>query len=114
METITTRFIDKAIDGLKNAATELEKFQLQLSLGKAEASDKYEEVKKKFDGIIHDAKKKLSEDKAKAVILRRKFDELELQFALAKAETKEGFKEQKGKVLKTIQEIENLMKNGNK
>lgn len=106
METTTTSFIDKAINGLRAAAAELEEFQVQFALGKAEASDKYEEVKKKFSDIIHDAKQKLNN----TADLKNKFDELLLHLALGKAEAKEVFNEQKEKILKTIHEIENALK----
>ena len=36
---------DKVADALRKAAVELEEFQVQFALGKAEAKDKYEEVK---------------------------------------------------------------------
>jgi len=45
MEKTQFSFIDKAILGLKKTAAELEEFQLQLALGKADASDKFEELK---------------------------------------------------------------------
>lgn len=110
MELTTTGFIDKAIYGLKKAAVELEEFQLQLALGKTEASDKYEEMKKKFNAVIRNAKEKLNEGGVKTDVLKRKFEELQLQLTLGKAETKEVFNEQKDKILKAIQEIENLFR----
>ena len=110
METTQTGFIDRAINGLRNAAVELEEFQLQLALGKAEASDKYEEVKKKFNHIIHEAKEKLGEGKVIVKDLKGKFEELQLQLALGKAETKEVFNEQKEKILKAVHSIEAILK----
>lgn len=110
METTTNSFIDKAINGLRKAAIELEEFQLQLALGKAEAADKFEDAKKKFNEIIHNAKEKLNEGKVKATDLKRKFEGLQIQLALGKAETKDAFNEQKKKIIKAIQEIEHTLK----
>ena len=42
------QFVDKVIGALRKSAIELEEFQIKAALGKAEAQDKYEEVKKKF------------------------------------------------------------------
>jgi hypothetical protein len=106
MKTIDESFLDKAIKGLKNAATELEEFQLQLELGKAEASDKYEELKKQFDRFIHELKQKLEEDKLFPDELRTKLDELRLQLALGKAETLDEFKAQKKKLFAMLADIQ--------
>ena len=46
--TENTQFLDKVVQSLKKAVVEVEEFQVQAALGKAEAQDKYEEVKKKF------------------------------------------------------------------
>lgn len=108
--TITISLIDKAISGLRKAAVELEEFQLQLVLGKAEASDKYEELKKKFADAIQSAMKKLSNTKIIGNDLKGKFDELLLQLSLGKAETREVFNEQKIRILNAVQEIENILR----
>ena len=46
MENTSKKITETIIDGLRTVATELEEFQLQFALGKADASDKYEELKK--------------------------------------------------------------------
>ena len=43
-----SHFIDKVIDTLRKAADEMEEFQVKVALGKSEAEDKYEDIKKKF------------------------------------------------------------------
>ena len=48
-------FIDKVISALRKIAVNLEEFQVKTALGKAEALDKYEETKKKFNLFIHDS-----------------------------------------------------------
>jgi len=100
------QFVDKVIGALRKTATELEEFQVQAALGKAEAKDKYEEVKKKFNLFIHDSEFKIKGIKQKIEDLNTKFDELRIQLALGKAETKEIFKKQKKELLSTLHQIE--------
>lgn len=104
--THDTKFVEKVIGALRKTATELEEFQVQAALGKAEAKDKYEEVKKKFNSFIHDSRSKIDDVKEKIEEINTKFDELRVQLALGKAETKEVFKKQKKQLLSTLHEIE--------
>ena len=107
MEAISSsHFIDKVAEALRKAAIELEELQLQAALGKAEAEDKYEDVKKKFNLFVHDSKHKISSGKAKIDDLHGKFDALMVQLSLGKAETLDAFKEQKKRLLHAIHEIE--------
>lgn len=101
-----TKIIDKAVDFLRKAAVELEEFQVQASLGKAELQDTYEDTKKKFNQFIHDSKFKMKQGKDKFDDMRTLFDELIVQLNLGKAETVDAFKEQKSKILSKIHEIE--------
>jgi DNA repair exonuclease SbcCD ATPase subunit len=114
MEATKAKGIDKIIDGLKKAAVELEEFQLQLALGKADTKDVYEKVKKDFDGYVHDAKRYLKTmtgvAKEKTDAFQTAFESLQVQLALGKAETKEIFEEQMKKITQTISIIENLIK----
>jgi len=100
------QFVDKVIGALRKTAVELEEFQLKAALGKAEAQDKYEEVKKKFNLFIHDSEFKIKGIKEKIDDLNIKFDELRVQLALGKAETIEVFKKQKKQLLSTLHDIE--------
>jgi len=109
METTKTT-TEKIIDGLRQAATELEKFQVQATLGKAEAKDKYEEARKKFQGYIHDAKVRIEETKSSAKEIKPLLEALQVQFALGKAETKEVLEEQRKKFAKMLSELENYFK----
>ena len=100
------QFVDKVIGALRKTAVELEEFQVQATLGKAEAQEKYEEVKKKFNLFIHDSESKVKDIKSQIEELNTKFDELRVQLALGKAETKEIFKKQKKQMLSTLHDIE--------
>ncbi len=103
-------FVDKIIGALRKTAVELEEFQVKAALGKAEAQDKYEEVKKKFNHFIHESEFKIEGIKEKIEELNTKFDELRVQLALGKAETKEIFKKQKKQLLTTLRDIESKIK----
>jgi hypothetical protein len=100
------QFIDKVIGALRKTAIELEEFRVQAALGKAEAQDKYEEIKKKFNLFIHESEHKVKGAKEKIDDLNTKFDELRVQLALGKAETKEVFQKQKKELLSTLHDIE--------
>jgi len=113
METTKTT-TEKLIDGLRKAAAELEKLQVQAALGKADAKDKYEETRKIFQGYIQDVKIRFDETKSaakgKSRDVKPLLESLQLQFALGKAETKEVLEEQGKKFAKTLWEIENYFK----
>ena len=79
-----TKVVDKAVDFLRKAAVELEEFQVQASLGKAELQDAYEEAKKNFNQFIHDSKFKIKKGQDKYEEIKTLFDELIVQLALGK------------------------------
>ncbi len=110
-----TNFAEKIIDGLQKAQQEIEELTLQFALGKAEASDKFEEIKKEFSEKSNEWKRVFSHLKSvteeKTIALRTKMEELQLQLALGKAEAKEAFEEQRKKIMNLIQEIEVEIKN---
>lgn len=101
-----SHFVDNVIGALRKTAIELEAFQVQVALGKAEAKDKYAEMKKRYNAFIHDSEYKIEGVKDKIEELHMKFDELRVQLALGKADTKELFEEQKKQLHKTIHDIE--------
>ena len=103
-------FGDNLISAMKKAAGELEDFQLQLSLGKAEAGEKVDEVKAKFKSIIQEAKLKVIAGDEKLQPVKGKLENLELQLALGKAEAKDVFEEQKKNISHTIHDIETFFK----
>lgn len=104
--TKNTRLTDKIIEALRTSALEMEKFQLTVALGKAEAKDSYEELKKKLNLFIHDAKSKIEFGKEKVDDINTKLDELRVQLSLGKTESIEAFNLQKKQILNTIHELE--------
>lgn len=115
METLEqTSLSDKIINGLKKAATELEEFRLQAALGKAEAHDVYDEVKKKFNKYVHESKLRLDNAKdiakEKSVQIKALLETIQVQLALGKAESKEAFETQRKKITKALNELEEHIK----
>ena len=104
--TEETRFIDNVVETLRKVAIEIEELQVQAVLGKAEAQDKYEEVKKKFNTVLHDANYKIHASKDKIEDIDTKFDELRVQLELGKAEGLDSFRVEKRKLLSKLHEIE--------
>lgn len=99
-------FVDKVVSALRKAAVDLEEFQVQAALGKAEAKETYEEVKKKFNLFMHDSEFKIQGIKEKIEDVNTKFDELRVQMSLGKADAKDIFKERKKELLQLLHEIE--------
>lgn len=102
---------DTLIATLKKSVSELEDLQVQIALGKSEAHDLFEDVKKKFNGFLHNAKQKITVSKEKKEKIRGDFDDLQVQLALGKAETLELFNEQKKKIFSAISKLEKSMEN---
>ena len=103
-------YVDKVIEGLRKAAVELEELQVQATLGKAEARDKFEDVKQKFNLFVHETKATVATGNQKVEVLQGKLEELRLQLALGKADTLDSFQTQKKKILSAIHDIEYKIK----
>ena len=109
-----TKFIDTVIEALKKSAVEMEKFQLKAALGKAEAKESYEEIKKKLNLFIHESNYKINVGKQKVDEINAKLDEFRVQLTLGKAESVEAFNQQKKQLLLTIHELEVKIKNNDR
>jgi hypothetical protein len=108
METKT--FTDKLIEQLDKAKIDLEKFQVQMALGKAEAKDKYEEIKKKFNNVVHDIQNKAEKLKEKKTEIQTRLEELQVQLTLGKAETRDAFEAQKKRIINALHNLENSIR----
>lgn len=109
-KTENANFIDNVVEGMRKSALELEKFQLQLNLGKVEAMDKFNELKKSFIDYTHELKIKTDKSKAQFVKLQGKLQDLQVQLALGKAVSREAFQKQKKKILLAIHELQVTIK----
>ncbi len=104
--------LEKIAGKLTKAQQELDELAVQFSLGKAEAKDKFEEIKKEFRTQVAKLKHTLTATMFKEMVSvsKAKFEELELQLALGKADTAEVFGEQSKKILQSLQALENEIK----
>ncbi|MCX6310638.1 MAG: hypothetical protein NT084_03285 [Bacteroidetes bacterium] len=105
---------DNLISTFKKSISDLEEFQVQFALGKAEAKEKYEEVKKKFNNFLHTTKANIALGKERKEKLQNDFEYLQVQLALGKAETLEVFNEQKKKIFSAINKLEKSIENKSK
>lgn len=108
--TENMHFGDYVAEGLRRSADELEKFQLQAGLGKMEALDSYQDLKKKYAHYTHEIKLKAMKGKDELENLIGKIQDLQVQFELGKADSIEAFEEQKKKILLAIHEIQVAIK----
>lgn len=108
--TENMHFGDYVAEGLRRSADELEEFQVQASLGRMEAFDTYNNLKKKYAEYTHEFKLKAIKGKEDLENLIGKIQDLQIQFELGKADTIEAFEEQKKKILLAIHEIQVTIK----
>jgi hypothetical protein len=100
MKTIETKIktplLEKMAEGLLLAQQEIDELALQLSLGKSEAIEKFEEVKKEFVRGISTLKKSVQSalDQPIPLALKMKFEAVELQLQVGKVQSKESFDSQ--------------------
>lgn len=96
-------------DFLRKSATKLEELQVKASLGKAEFSDKLEEMKKETLSHISRVKAETNamadRGKEKLEEYRAKLQHLEVQLALGKAETKEESEKQSKKISEALHKL---------
>lgn len=104
---------DNVVSFLKNATTKLEELQVQATLGKAELSDKLEDIKKetmhKVNQFKADINAKIDDKKESYKHVKAKLEHLQLQLALGRAETAEELHEQKKKLSAAIKDIKDLL-----
>lgn len=109
-----SKIIEKINNGLKKAQQEMEELALQFTLGKVEAADIFEDVKKEFNGKAHEWKQRYESMKVvsldRITALKVKFEELQVQLALGRADAKDLFEKQQEKILHAINEMETEIK----
>jgi hypothetical protein len=106
--SVTKPVLVKIAKALVKTQKEIDDLAVQFSLGKAEASDKFEEIKDNAKQRFQDLKNSLiltvGEDRVH--VLRKRLDDLDEQFAHGKAETLEFFEEQREKITKALHDME--------
>ena len=111
MQATDKNFAIKFINGLKNTAAELEQLRVQLALGKAEAKDAFEELKRKFNLRIIELKAdvRITANKNSLSIISA-FERLQVQLAWGLAETRDLFENQLKKIRKELNTLEAELK----
>ena len=111
-ESVEKTTLQKVSEKLLAAQQEIDGLALQLALGKADAKDKFEEIKKEFRLQVAEFKNVLETVSESSVSpeVRARIEELEIQLALGKADSKDIFDEQKTKIERAIGRLEEEIK----
>lgn len=108
METISGKIIENIIEKLRRAEVELEEFELQLALGKADAMDQYEGMKKELREVLWKIKQEV---KDKSKMFDAKMEQLLEILQAGKPEAKETFSASKEKISELLDELLSELKN---
>jgi hypothetical protein len=110
-EIIGKNMLQAVGERLLTAQREIDELALQLALGKAEARDKFEEIKQEFRKQVSEQKNLLAKASENFISpeVRAKIEALEVQLALGKADTKDIFEEQKKKITKALTSVEDAI-----
>lgn len=108
-------FQDFFKSGLELIQKEIEELAVQISLGKAEAGDKLEEMKKELRTAVQNFKKEIGEKTGldSSESLKAKLEELIVQLNLGKAETRELIEEQIKKIRHSVGNLESQLRSEN-
>jgi hypothetical protein len=101
---------ERIAKGLRKSAEELEKLDVQLHLGKMEAIEVYESMRKKYAHSLHEIKNDVKHQRDQFVHLLNKLEELRIQLELGKTETIEAFNARKKQLKLAIHELEVAIK----
>ena len=112
MKTADKKLSETVVNGLEKAIHEIEEVRLQIALGKAEAKDAYEDIKRSFQDYLQNIKLKLikAKDSDTGVQITNALEHLQVQLILGMAESKELFEAQYKKIHTAIQALELSLK----
>ena len=107
----TEKILRTIADKLMDAQTEIDELTVQLALGKAEARDKFEEIKKEFREKVSEFRQYLAHAHGVSEIgsVKAKAEELEKALAQGEVNTKEDFEEQKKGLLRATASLEETL-----
>src|SRR5688572_17762467 len=110
-EIIGKNMLQAVGERLLTAQREIDELALQLALGKAEARDKFEEIKQEFRKQVSEQKNLLAKASENFISpeVRAKIEALEVQLALGEADTKDIFEGQKKKITKALTSVEDAI-----
>ncbi|GCC50418.1 hypothetical protein SanaruYs_06330 [Chryseotalea sanaruensis] len=107
-----TKLLKRIADSLLTAQQEIDELLLQLSLGKAEAKDKFEEIKQDLRHAIQEFKKLIRDEVKDALPIpaRKKLDDLISSLNDGKVNNKIIFTNQQKKIAQALEEVEHELK----
>lgn len=107
----TKKILLSVADKLLAAQREIDELTVQLALGKAEARDKFNEIKKDFSEKVSELKMFLANIPSglEMSVLRTKIDELEMHLIQGEVNTREAFEAQKENLLKATSALEKTL-----
>lgn len=115
MSATNNSWISKIGQELKQLHADLDHFQVQLALGKAEAADRLEEIKRDASDFVHEVENQINiietETKRDYAEVRKALDELRVQIALGKAEAGDAVRQQKKQILNGLSRLEKEIEN---
>jgi len=111
-EATEKNVLQKISDKLISAQQEIDELALQLALGKAEAKDKFEEIKNDFRVKVGELKSLLANPTENILNpeIKARIEELEVQLTNGKAESKDLFEKQMKRILKALANLEEYTK----
>lgn len=108
----TKKILIRIAEKLSEAQQEIDELTVQLALGKAEAKDKFEDIKKEFRSRLNEFRQYLATlpsdtelSGARAIV-----DTLEKELEQGEASTQEAFASQQKKILTTTVSLQNTLK----
>ncbi len=112
-EAIEKNVLQKISDKLISAQQEIDELALQLALGKAEAKDKFEEIKNDFRFKVSELKSVLANPTENLLNpeIKARIEALEVQLMLGKAESKDLFEKQLKRILNALANLEDTKLN---
>ncbi|MBK8416354.1 MAG: hypothetical protein IPL22_18695 [Bacteroidetes bacterium] len=107
----TTSYKDKLGRFIQKAQSEIDELRLKIALGKMDGADLFEDMKKELRESVSEFNSAFDKEKMAATeTIIKGIETLQLQLALGKAEALDAYEGQKEKILHSITQLENELK----
>lgn len=107
----TTSYKDKLGRFIQKAQSEIDELRLKIALGKMDGADLFEDMKKELRESVSEFNEAFDKEKMAATeTIIKGIETLQLQLALGKAEALDAYEGQKEKILHSITQLENELK----
>ena len=107
--TPNDKITERVITQMRKVADDLEKFQVQVALGKAEAKDQFEATRKQFLAVVRKMQERLSIEKPRVKELTDLLVELQVKLSEGKATTIAEYKKQRKELIDLLEALENAI-----